>query len=102
MNNYREFHDYHREKLTDPATARLYLQIALEDYWHDGDAEALLEAVRDVIAAQGGIAPLAKRLNMRETQLARSLNAKKPPLQTMKTIDAVLNGFGYQIGVVAK
>ncbi len=102
MREYRNFVDLQREFLNNPENAKVYLQTALEDYKTDGDTVALMQAMRDVIEAQGGIAPLAKRLNMRESQLTRSLYTKRPPLKTMKTIDAVLNGFGYQIGVVAK
>ena len=52
MRNYRNFKDYHIEQLRDPEDAKLYLSVALEDYEKDGDIEAFLLAVRDVVEAQ--------------------------------------------------
>ena len=52
MRNYRKFKDYHIEQLRDPDDAKIYLSVALEDYEKDGDIEAFLLAVRDVVEAQ--------------------------------------------------
>ena len=49
----RDFRDYHIEKLQDPEDARVYLDVALEEYEKDGDTEALLLALRDIAEAQG-------------------------------------------------
>ena len=49
MSNYRNFKDYHIEQLRDPEDAKIYLSVALEDYEKNGDIEAFLMAVRDVI-----------------------------------------------------
>ena len=58
MREYRDFKDYHIEKLRDPEEARVYLDVALEEYQQDGDTEAFLLALRDVAEAQGGITKL--------------------------------------------
>ncbi len=52
MHNYRKFKDYHIEQLRDPEDAKIYLSVALEDYEKDGDIEAFLIAIRDVVEAQ--------------------------------------------------
>ena len=52
MRNYRKFKDYHIEQLRDPEDAKIYLSVALEDYEKDGDIDAFLLAVRDVVEAQ--------------------------------------------------
>ena len=49
MSNYRNFKDYHIEQLRDPEDAKIYLFVALENYEKNGDIEAFLMAVRDVI-----------------------------------------------------
>ena len=52
MHNYRKFKDYHIEQLRDPEDAQIYLSVALEKYEKDGDIEAFLIAIRDVVEAQ--------------------------------------------------
>lgn len=52
MHNYQKFKDYHIEQLRDPEDAKIYLSVALEDYEKDGDIDAFLLAVRDVVEAQ--------------------------------------------------
>ena len=52
MHNYQKFKDYHIEQLRDPEDAKIYISVALEDYEKDGDIEAFLLAVRDVVEAQ--------------------------------------------------
>ena len=49
ISKYRNFKDYHIEQLRDPEDAKIYLSVALEDYEQNGDIEAFLLAVRDVI-----------------------------------------------------
>ena len=53
MHNYRNFKDYHIERLRDPEDAKIYLSVALEDYKEDKDEGAFLLAVNDVKEAQG-------------------------------------------------
>ena len=52
MYNYRKFKDYHIEQLRDPEDAKIYLSVALEDYEKDGDIDAFLFAIRDIVEAQ--------------------------------------------------
>ncbi len=52
MRNYRDFKDYHIEQLRDSDDAKIYISVALEDYEQNGDIEAFLLAVRDVILSK--------------------------------------------------
>jgi DNA-binding phage protein len=62
MSNYRNFKDYHIEQLRDPENAKIYLSVALEDYEKDGDIEAFLLSVRDVVEARDSMAKLTERV----------------------------------------
>ena len=61
---YRKFEDSLKERLADGEYARIFLDVALEEYEKDGDTEAFLLALRDVAEAQGGIGKLAERTNL--------------------------------------
>ncbi len=45
------FEAHHLEFLKDPERARVYLEVALEEYEKDHDSEAFLLALRDVAEA---------------------------------------------------
>ena len=62
MRNYRNFKDYHIEQLHDLEDAKIYLSVALEDYEKDGDIEAFLLSVRDVVEARDSMAKLTERV----------------------------------------
>ena len=55
---YRKFEDSLKERLADAEYARVFLDVALEEYEKDGDTEAFLLALRDVAEVQGGIRSL--------------------------------------------
>ena len=52
MHNYRNFKDYHIERLRDQEDAEIYLSVALEDYKEDKDQGAFRLAVNDVKEVQ--------------------------------------------------
>ena len=52
---FRKFEDSLRERLSDPEYARIFLDVAFEEYEEDGDIEALLLALRVVAEAQEGL-----------------------------------------------
>jgi probable addiction module antidote protein len=97
MRDYRNFRDYHIEKLRDPEEARVYLDIALEEHEKDGDAEAFLLALRDVAEAQGGIGQLAKRTDLNRQNLYTALSEKGNP--RLQTIETILHGLGFRLSV---
>ncbi len=53
MHNYRNFKDYHIERLRDPEDARRYFSVACADYKENKDIGAFLLAVGDVAEARG-------------------------------------------------
>ena len=97
MSKYRDFKDYHIEKLQDPEEAKVYLSVALEEYEQDSDAEAFLLALRDVAEAQGGLMQLAKRTKLNRQNLYRALSAKGNP--RLQTVETILHGLGYRLSV---
>ena len=55
------FEKHHLEFLSDPERAHAYLEVALEEYATDQNTSALLLALKDIAAAQGGLGKLASR-----------------------------------------
>ena len=45
---FRNFENSLKERLADPEYAKIFLDVALEEYEKDGDIEAFLLALRDV------------------------------------------------------
>jgi len=97
MREYRNFKDYHIEKLQDPEESRIYLDVALEEYQQDGDTEAFLLALRDVAEAQGGITKLAERTRLNRQNLYKVLSSKGNP--RFQTVETILHGLGFRLSV---
>jgi len=97
MKKTRKFKDYLIEKLKDPTEAKIYINVALEDYQRDNDAETFLLAVRDVAEAMGGISNLAKNTNLNRQNLYRALSSKGNP--KLITLGNILNGLGFHLSV---
>ena len=94
---YRKFEDSLKERLVDADYARVFLDVALEEYEKDGDTEAFLLALRDVAEAQGGIGKLAERTNLNRQNLYRALSDKGNP--RLETVGAILHGMGFRLSV---
>ncbi len=94
---FRRFEDDLRERLADPEYARVFLDVALEEYEQDGDTEAFLLALRDVAEAQGGLTQLAKRTKLNRQNLYRALSAKGNP--RLQTVETILHGLGFRLSV---
>ena len=73
------FRDYLLKDLTEPGFAKQYLEISLENYRNDGDIDILAHAIRNVVAAQGGIEKLAIQTNSNLQDLHDELDAGTPP-----------------------
>lgn len=83
--------------LKNKEEATTYLQVALEEYQKDNDAEALLMALRHVADAQGGIGELARKTQLNRESLYRTLSSKgNPRLQTLGT---VLKALGFELSI---
>jgi probable addiction module antidote protein len=85
--------------LKDKQEAAAYLQVALEEYQKDNDAEALLMALRHVAEAQGGIAKLARKTHLNRESLYRTLSSKGNP--RLQTLGLVLKALGFELSIKA-
>jgi len=97
MERYRDFKNYHIEKLSDPEEARIYLTVALEEYEKDGDLEAFLLALRDVAEARGGLAKLARPISLDKQNLYKALSEKGSP--KFQTVEAILHELGFRLSI---
>jgi len=94
---FRKFEDSLRERLSDPEYARVFLDVALEEYEEDGDTEAFLLALRDVAEAQGGLTKLAEQTNLNRQNLYKALSEEGNP--RLKTLGAILHKLGFRLSV---
>lgn len=60
LENTGDLHDITIESLRDPNTAKAYLNIALEEYQQDNDAQLFLLALKNIAEAQGGLSKLTQ------------------------------------------
>ena len=79
--------------LKDPANAAAYVEAVLDE----GDPAALLQALRNVADARGGIARIAKKTGLDREVLDRTLSKRsKPPLRSLM---AILGATGLRLTV---
>jgi probable addiction module antidote protein len=99
-NDLRNYRDVLIEELrNNPEEAKSYLEVALDEYEEDGNSEAFLLALRTVAEAQGGIAVLAKKIDMSRQSLYKALSAQGNP--RLNTIDSILHGLGFRFALKA-
>ena len=91
------YHDEFIKSLKDPEEAFGYLQVAMEEYQEDNDAEALLIALRNVALAQGGIAKLAKKTHLNRQNLYSILSKSGNP--RLDTFGLILKGLGFKLAI---
>ncbi len=92
-----KFHDYLIKSLKNKKEASTYLNVVLEEYKKDNDAEAFLLALRDVAEAQGGLSSLAKKTKLNRQNLYRTLSSKGNP--QFNTLGTILNGLGFHLAI---
>lgn len=92
-----KFREYHVEKLKNPKAAKVYLEVALEEFEKDHDKETFLKALRDVAEAQGGLSHLAERTRLNRQNLYKALSIKGNP--KLDTIGTILHGLGFRLSV---
>ena len=81
------FRDYLLKDLAEPGFAKQYLEVSLENYEKDGDIDMLVHAIRNVVAAQGGIEKLAIQTNNNLQYLHDVLDAGKIRFRNLKAQD---------------
>ena len=88
--------DYLLKRLSDPATAAAYINAAASEQ----DPSALLQALRNVAEAHGGIAKVAERAGLNRQQLYRTLSSVGNP--ELRSLTRILDATGLQLVVTAK
>ncbi|MBK8798251.1 MAG: putative addiction module antidote protein [Anaerolineales bacterium] len=95
MHSYRTLDDVTVEYFAQhPEEIESYLNERFAEYAVDGDAAALLAALR-VIARVKGISSLAEAIGMTRQGLQKALLAKGNP--RLDTINAIMRAMGYQL-----
>lgn len=97
LKNTTNYHDELIDSLKKPKEADLYLQVAMEEYREDGDAEALLIALRNIAEARGGLGLLARKTHLNRQNLYHVLSQKGNP--TLDTFGLILKGLGYRLEI---
>ncbi len=86
--------DYLVETLRDPSEASGYLNAALED----GDIAGFLEALRNVIEAQGGVSELASKTEKGRTSLYKTVSKTGNPY--LRNTNDILHALGFKLAVL--
>ena len=89
----RNYRDDLLERLKTPDYAAAYLANVLED----GDKEAFLVALRDVVEAGGGMGVLAGQANIKRPSLYKILSKRGNP--TLATLQEILKPLGLRVSV---
>ena len=98
MRQYPKWHDYLINRLaSDKEEAIGYLDVALEEYQHDGDAPFFLKGIGNVVEAQGGITELAKRTHMSPDALQKILSSDRAP--HLDTLGTILKALGCRLSI---
>lgn len=85
------------ERLKEPKRSDYALKLALKDFEKDGDVAFLLDTLRLVARAQGGIAQLARKTSVSRQALSEALSPAGNP--RLKTFQNVLEGLGLRMSV---
>lgn len=93
----KSYHDGLITALRDPKECYAYLQVALDEYQEDNDADALLIALRNVAEARGGITKLAKKTHLNRQNLYKALSKTGNP--RLDTFGMILKGLGFHLSI---
>ncbi|HAU1765479.1 TPA: putative addiction module antidote protein [Legionella pneumophila] len=88
-----DYKNYLIESLKDPKEAAGYLNAALED----GDVDGFLEALRNVVDAQGGMTTLAKKTTKGRESLYKTISKTGNPY--LRNTNEILHALGFQLAV---
>ena len=76
LKNTADYHEQFIDSLKNPQETYGYLQVAMEEYQEDNDAETLFVALRNIATAQGGITALARKTHLNRQNLYTILSKK--------------------------
>jgi probable addiction module antidote protein len=85
------------ENFKDPKRAKFAIKLALEDFDKDNNLEILLDTLRLVAQAQGGIAALAKKTSISRQALNEALSPDGNP--RLRNFQSVLGSLGLRMMV---
>ena len=83
------------ERLKDPKRANFATKVALQEFEKDKDVATLLDTLRLVAQAQGGIAGLARKTSVSRQALHEALSPDGNP--RLRTFQSVLDGLGIRM-----
>jgi len=83
------------ERLKQPKRAEFAMKLALEEFEEDGDVDSLLETLRLVARAQGGLAALARKTAVSRQALSEALAPAGNP--RLRTFQSVLEALGLRM-----
>src|SRR5476651_2093561 len=83
------------ERLKDPKRANFAMKLALGEFEKDNDVAVLLDTLRLVAQAQGGIAELARKASVSRQALHEALSPLGNP--RLRTFQNVLGSLGLQM-----
>lgn len=87
--------DIRLERFKDPQRANYAVKLALEEFENDNDVDSLLDTLRLVAQAQGGIASLARKTSVSRQALHQALSPQGNP--RLRTFQSMLNSLGFQM-----
>jgi probable addiction module antidote protein len=99
LDNTSSYHDRLIENLCDKNEAKAYLEVALEEYEDDGDNQAFMMALKNVVEAQGGIGSLSEKTGLDRSHLYRVLSSTGNP--RFLTLGNILKALGFKLSVRA-
>jgi probable addiction module antidote protein len=82
--------------LKDADNAAAYVEAAIEE----GDSAGVLQALRNVAEAHGGVARIAEKTGLNREALYRTLSKRGNP--ELKSLTAILDATGLRLSVTAK
>ncbi|HEX4085334.1 MAG TPA: hypothetical protein VHY22_10520 [Chthoniobacteraceae bacterium] len=83
------------ERFRDPKRARLAVKLALQEYEKDNDVAILLDTLRLVARAQGGLSNLARKTSVSRQALSEALSPQGNP--RLRTFHTVLDALGLKM-----
>lgn len=84
------------EWLTNGENAAAYVEAAIDE----GDPAGILQALRNVAEARGGVARVAEKTGLNREALYRTLSRRGNP--QLKSLTAILDATGLRLSVTAK
>ncbi len=83
--------------LTEPKEVDFALKLALKEFDQDGDVDALLDTLRLIAKAQGGLARLARHTAVTRKALHEALSPDGNP--RLRTFQSVLQALGLKMSL---